>query len=227
MSRKYQTRSRAPATRWTTRQSSTSWGPTADTVHTSRMRPIRMPWRNGCRPSSAASRAGLSHAPPMVGPSRVAERARAFTNLTNQCSLRCSSMPVWRQLTAATKRRRQRCSTCHAGDSTGDTHVLLYHWYELGRAAFRPARAAADSCRLFFNPLNPLTHTPVGRSAVAACEVFERATRRYSKPEFGITRTRGDGHSVRVAEEVAWQTPFCRLVHFKRDISPARAARDP
>ena len=66
---------------------------------------------------------------------------------------------------------------------------MLYHWYELGRAAFRPARAAADSCRLFFNPLNPLTHTPVGRSAVAACEVFERATRRYAKPEFGITHT--------------------------------------
>jgi len=42
---------------------------------------------------------------------------------------------------------------------------VLYHWYELGRAAFRPARAAADSCRLFFNPLNPLTAL-----AVKACE---------------------------------------------------------
>jgi poly(3-hydroxybutyrate) depolymerase len=105
--------------------------------------------------------------------------------------------------------------------------VLLYHWYELGRAAFRPARAAAGSCRLFFNPLNPLTHTPVGRSAIAACEVFERATRRYSKPEFGIASTRVGGRSVRVTEEVVWQTPFCRLVHFKRDIPPARAAQDP
>ena len=81
------------------------------------------------------------------------------------------------------------------GTMTGGHTVLLYHWYELGRAAFRPARAAADSCRLFFNPLNPLTHTPMGRSAVAACEVFERATRRYSKPDFGIARTRVDGRS--------------------------------
>jgi len=104
---------------------------------------------------------------------------------------------------------------------------VLYHWYELGRAAFRPARAAAHSCRAFFNPLNPLTHTPVGRSAIAACEVFERATRRYPKPEFGIAHTRVDGHSVRVSERVVWQSPFCRLVHFKRDMDPARAARDP
>jgi poly(3-hydroxybutyrate) depolymerase len=105
--------------------------------------------------------------------------------------------------------------------------VLLYHWYELGQAAFRPARAAAGSCRLFFNPFNPLTHTAVGRSAVAACEVFERATRRYDKPDFGITRTRVDGQSVKVSEEVVWQTPFCRLLHFKRDIDPALAAQHP
>ena len=105
--------------------------------------------------------------------------------------------------------------------------MLLYHWYELGRAAFRPARAAAGTCRLFFNPLNPLSHTPVGRSTIAACEVFERATRRYSKPEFGISRARVGGQSVSVTEEVVWQMPFCRLVHFKRDIPPARAAQDP
>ena len=105
--------------------------------------------------------------------------------------------------------------------------MLLYHWYELGRAAFRPARAAAGTCRLFFNPLNPLTHTPVGRSAMAACEVFERATRRYLKPEFGVARTRVGGQWARVSEEVVWQTPFCRLLHFKRDIDPATAAQHP
>ncbi|HEX2337959.1 MAG TPA: polyhydroxyalkanoate depolymerase, partial [Hyphomicrobiaceae bacterium] len=95
---------------------------------------------------------------------------------------------------------------------------MLYHWYELGRAAFRPARAAADSCRLFFNPLNPLTHTPVGRSAVAACEVFERATRRYPKPEFAISHTQVRGRTVKVTEETVWQTSFCRLLRFRRDI---------
>ena len=104
---------------------------------------------------------------------------------------------------------------------------MLYHWYELGRAAFKPARVAADSCRLFFHPLNPLSHTPVGRSTLAACEVFERATRRYVKPEFGIRRTKVQARSVAVTEEVVWQSPFCRLVHFKRGIDRRHAAQHP
>jgi poly(3-hydroxybutyrate) depolymerase len=104
---------------------------------------------------------------------------------------------------------------------------VLYHWYEMSRAALRPARLAARSCRLLFNPLNPWTHTPIGRNALAACEVFERATRRYDKPTFGITHTLVDRAAVRVTEEVAWEHPFCRLIHFKRDIVPHRAATDP
>jgi poly(3-hydroxybutyrate) depolymerase len=104
---------------------------------------------------------------------------------------------------------------------------LLYHWYELGRAAMRPARFAADSMRLFFNPLNPWTHTTMGRNAIAACEVFERATRRYPKPSFGITHTLVDRVPVRVTEEVVWEHFACRLVHFKRSIDPKRAAESP
>ena len=82
---------------------------------------------------------------------------------------------------------------------------MLYHWFELGHAAVGPARVAADSCRQFFNnPFNPFTHTPVGRSAAAACEVFERTTRRYDKPGFEIQTTRIGGKAVAVTEEVVW-----------------------
>jgi poly(3-hydroxybutyrate) depolymerase len=105
---------------------------------------------------------------------------------------------------------------------------MLYHWYELSHAAVRPARAAADSYRLFLNnPFNPLTHTPVGRHAAAALEVFERTTRRYDKPRFGITSCQVDDFDVSVSEEVVWEHPFCRLVHFKRNLPAERAARDP
>lgn len=94
---------------------------------------------------------------------------------------------------------------------------MLYHWYQAGHAAVKPARAAADSYRMFFkNPFNPLTHTSVGRSAAAACEVFERTTRRYDKPVFGITSTIVDGEQLAVNEEVVWQRPFCKLIRFKR-----------
>ena len=68
----------------------------------------------------------------------------------------------------------------------------------------------------FKNPFNPLTHTSVGRSAAAACEVFERTTRRYDKPVFGITSTIVDGEQLAVNEEVVWQRPFCKLIRFKR-----------
>ena len=105
---------------------------------------------------------------------------------------------------------------------------MLYHWYELGHAAVRPARAAAGSARLLLsNPFNPLTHTSMARHTAAALEVFERTTRRYDKPSFRVHSTRVGGIDVAVREEVVWQHPFCRLVHFKRDIAPSRAARDP
>jgi poly(3-hydroxybutyrate) depolymerase len=105
---------------------------------------------------------------------------------------------------------------------------MLYHWYELGHVAVRPVRAAAGSARLLLsNPFNPMTHTSVGRHTAAALDVFERTTRRYDKPNYRIDRTNVDGINVGVREEVVWQHPFCRLVHFKRDIAPVRAARDP
>ena len=92
----------------------------------------------------------------------------------------------------------------------------------------RPARMAADSFRLLFNnPFNPFTHTPAGRNAAAAFEMFERTTRRYVKPEFGLHTALVDGADVEVREEVVWQRPFCRLIHFKRDIAPERAERHP
>jgi poly(3-hydroxybutyrate) depolymerase len=60
----------------------------------------------------------------------------------------------------------------------------LYWLYEMGHAALTPARAFADAGRIFYkNPANPFAHTTLGKTAAAAFEVFERATRRYSQPE--------------------------------------------
>lgn len=96
----------------------------------------------------------------------------------------------------------------------------------MSHVALRPARAVAESVRYIFeSPFNPLTHTPVGRHAAAACEVFERTTRRYDKPIFGIDATEIEREPVSVTEEVVWQRPFCRLIYFRRDLpAEARAA---
>ena len=104
---------------------------------------------------------------------------------------------------------------------------MLYQLYEIGHAAVGPVRAAAGNYEAFFkNPFNPLTHTTIGRHAAAACEVFERTTRRYDKPKFGLKTTLVDGETVGVHEEVVWQRPFCRLVRFDRDIPRARKQSD-
>ena len=65
-----------------------------------------------------------------------------------------------------------------------------YWFYEMSQAALNPARAFADAGRLFFkNPANPWSHTEAGKAAAAALELFERSTRRYSKPEWHIEST--------------------------------------
>jgi poly(3-hydroxybutyrate) depolymerase len=105
---------------------------------------------------------------------------------------------------------------------------MLYHLFELNQAALSPARAAADAYRLLFrSPLNPAAYTPLGRSAAAALELFERTTRRYRKPSWGIEETEVKGRKVAVRERVVIAKPFCNLVHFERNVSAWRRRRDP
>jgi poly(3-hydroxybutyrate) depolymerase len=106
--------------------------------------------------------------------------------------------------------------------------LVLYHLYELNQAALSPARAAAEAYRLLFrNPLNPAYHTPLGRSAAAALELFERTTRRYRKPAWGIHETEVRGRRIAVRERVLLKKPFCNLVRFEREVSAWRRFRDP
>ena len=104
---------------------------------------------------------------------------------------------------------------------------MYYELYELNHAVLSPWRAAADATRLYFkNPLNPLAHTTLGKSMAAGSELFERVTRRYGKPEFGYGSTTVGGTRVPVREEVVWERPFCRLVHFSRGLPEGRR-KDP
>lgn len=117
---------------------------------------------------------------------------------------------------------------CHLGAgggcvNKGDAPLPFYHLYELNHAAMAPLRAMADMTRLYFqNPLNPLTHTSYGRSIAAGCEVLERTTRRYGKPEFGLDETVVGGVRVPVRENIVWGRPFCDLIHFERGVTSHR-----
>ncbi len=98
---------------------------------------------------------------------------------------------------------------------------MFYQLYELNHAIVAPWRTAADAMRMVYrNPFNPLSHTAYGRAVAAGFEVFERATRRYGKPEFGLDTTIIDDVEVSVHEKTVWSKPFCNLKHFERVLPP-------
>ena len=100
---------------------------------------------------------------------------------------------------------------------------LYYSLYEMNRIASAPMRAVAEATKSFYaNPLNPLSDTPYGRSVAAACEVFERATRRYAKPSFDLNETTVNGTTVPVVEKTVWSKPFCNVIHFERALPKSR-----
>src|SRR5918911_1672074 len=100
-----------------------------------------------------------------------------------------------------------------------------YLLYDAGHAALRPWRAMAEAAKLCFgNPFNPIAHTTFGRGVTAACELFERTTRHYDKPAFGLSSTVVDGVPVRVSEEVVWARPFCNLLHFRKELHQPQPA---
>jgi poly(3-hydroxybutyrate) depolymerase len=93
----------------------------------------------------------------------------------------------------------------------------MYWMYEMMHAALNPARFATDFTKIAFqNPFNPLAQTEIGKSVAAACEVFERATRRYGKPEWGLHDTLVQGVRTPVEIKPVWEKPFCSLLHFDR-----------
>ena len=104
---------------------------------------------------------------------------------------------------------------------------MFYQLYELNHAALQPYRALADAVKLFYShPLNPASQTTFGRSIAGAAELFERTTRRYAKPEFGISETTVNFVRTPVKEKVVWSKPFCDLIHFERKL-PENHRPDP
>lgn len=102
---------------------------------------------------------------------------------------------------------------------------MLYSAFEFGYAAMTPARLAAGfGAKFWRSPANPLADTWVARASAAALDLFENATRRYAKPEWGIDSTFADGAEIPVIIETTLAKDFARLLHFRRDDGALRAA---
>ena len=94
---------------------------------------------------------------------------------------------------------------------------MLYYLYEMNHAVLAPWRAVADAGLNFWkNPANPMSATQFGRSFAASFEMFERTTRRYGKPAFGIADVIVADDLVAIEERVAHKKDFCNLLHFAK-----------
>ncbi len=102
---------------------------------------------------------------------------------------------------------------------------MLYAMNEYGYMAATPLRAAARVARDFWrSPLNPASETAIGRTLFAASDLFANVTKRYGKPEWRIDSTTVNGKPVRVRQTTVWQSPWCRLLQFDRDMGDMRRA---
>lgn len=102
---------------------------------------------------------------------------------------------------------------------------MLYDLHELQRAFLSPLSRFTDSGSLLFShPYSPLAYTPVSRHIAAAYELAHRLGKEYEKPEWQLDHTLIDGNEAAVRVRIAFQKPFCNLVHFERELPPARAA---
>src|SRR5207237_2546656 len=95
---------------------------------------------------------------------------------------------------------------------------VLYQYREALQQSWAPfvdaaREAAAEYRRTPGDPDAP----ELRRSVLASYEWFDRLTRRYEKPQFGLTSTVIDGRPVAVQEDVVCERTFCRLLHFQRE----------
>ena len=97
---------------------------------------------------------------------------------------------------------------------------MLYQLHEMQRSFMTPLMQWADaSSKLFSNPVSPLAHTPFAQRIAAGYELMYRLGKEYEKPAFDITSTEIAGEKVGIIEYAAVEKSFCRLLHFKKDLS--------
>lgn len=105
---------------------------------------------------------------------------------------------------------------------------MLYQWHELQRALLNPLSTWAQAnANLYSHPSSPFSYAPLSRRIAASFELLYRLGKTYDKPTWDLPTTTVDGKEVAVSIEIDVDKPFCKLTHFKRDISASRNAKDP
>jgi poly(3-hydroxybutyrate) depolymerase len=99
-------------------------------------------------------------------------------------------------------------------------NIMLYQLHEMQRSFLNPLMQWADaSAKLFSNPVSPFAHTPFAQRIAAGYELMYRLGKDYEKPAFGLNSTIINGKTVGIMERTVVSKPFCKLRHFKKDMS--------
>ena len=94
---------------------------------------------------------------------------------------------------------------------------MLYHLHEMAHAAIAPMRVFVHTHRMYLeSPWNFARETLPSKLTLASYEVFERITRHYGKPEFGIPEVSVRGHKARIKEKSVVRKHFGNLKHFEK-----------
>jgi poly(3-hydroxybutyrate) depolymerase len=97
---------------------------------------------------------------------------------------------------------------------------MLYQLHEMQRSLLHPLMQWAEaSSKLFTNPVSPFAHTPFSQRIAAGYELMYRLGKEYEKPDFGIKQAAVNGKQVHIDERVVENKPFCKLLHFRKDLS--------
>lgn len=101
---------------------------------------------------------------------------------------------------------------------------MLYSFYEAQRAMMAPMRYLTQASKaLNGHPLGPFSHLAFGKAMEAGMEVLDGVIRDRGKPDWEIDTAETPDGPVPISFVPIHETPFCDLVHVKRETS----RRDP
>src|SRR5258708_27419228 len=100
---------------------------------------------------------------------------------------------------------------------------MNYQVYQAHADLTAPWRMAAQAALAVLAPFAPaLSQSPTLRRLAAGYELLARAGLSHRRPAYNIATVRVENREVEVVETIAHATPFCSLLHFKKDIAAAQ-----
>jgi poly(3-hydroxybutyrate) depolymerase len=101
---------------------------------------------------------------------------------------------------------------------------MLYPLHEIQRDAMKPIAAWSQViANAMTHPMNPWANNPMVKQMAAGYDLLNRLGKDYEKPQWALDSTVVNGKTVNVFVDTVQSLPFCKLLHFRRDL-PASAS---